>query len=285
MKIGVSSYSFSQYLSSGKMTVKDTITKAAEMGFDAIEFTGLDAPEGITKEDFARELKEYANEKNIEISAYVVGANLLCDTVEEERKAVEAVKSEIDIASILGVKLFRHDVLFKLPRHVSFNEAMIRTAPLVREIAEYGKKHKITTMIENHGYAFQDADRVEKLYNAVNHKNFSLLIDIGNFMCADEDTYISVSRLANLASHVHAKDFVKIAFDSDASKENTFRSRGCNYLRGTAVGYGDAKTLQCIEILKSAGYDGYVDIEFEGPEDCIEELQKGLSVLKKICTD
>ena len=34
MKIGVSSYSFNQYLSDGRMTPDDAVRKAKEMGFD-----------------------------------------------------------------------------------------------------------------------------------------------------------------------------------------------------------------------------------------------------------
>lgn len=167
-----------------------------------------------------------------------------------------------------------------LPIGMSFNEALSLTVPLIRAATEYGEKLGIVTMTENHGYAFQDADRVEKVYNTVNHKNFKLLVDIGNFTCADEDPVKSVSRVANLAAHVHLKDFEMIPFDSNASKENTFMTRGCNYLRGVAVGYGDVKTVQCINILKKAGYDGYLDIEFEGPEDCITELERGLLLVR-----
>ena len=38
MKISVSAYSFQQYISAGKMSVMDTVKKAHEMGFEAIEF-------------------------------------------------------------------------------------------------------------------------------------------------------------------------------------------------------------------------------------------------------
>ena len=50
-----------------------------------------------------------------------------------------------------------------------------------------------------------------------------------------------------------------------------------NYLRGAAVGEGDVGAAQCIAILKRAGYDGYLDIEFEGQEDCIAALTRGLA--------
>ena len=41
MKIGVSSYSFSQYLRSGKLDLISVIKQAADMGFEGIEYTDL----------------------------------------------------------------------------------------------------------------------------------------------------------------------------------------------------------------------------------------------------
>ena len=41
MKIGVSSYSFMQYIKSGKLNQLTCIDKARELGFDAIEFINL----------------------------------------------------------------------------------------------------------------------------------------------------------------------------------------------------------------------------------------------------
>ena len=282
MKIGVSSYSYWQYLSQGKMSIFDTVTKEKEMGFDAIEFAGVPEIEGKTRKETAAELKALAEKVGIEISAYVVGANLLEGTKEDRENELAKLKEEIDIAAVLGVKLFRHDICYRLPQNMCFDEALMIAAPLVREAAEYARTLGIKTMIENHGLAFQDPDRVEKVVSAVNHKNFALLVDIGNFMCADTDNVLAVSRVANLAAHVHMKDFKKIDFYSDESKENCFKTRACNYLRGTATGYGDAKSAQCLDILKQAGYDGYVDIEFEGPEDCITELEKGLKFIRSV---
>ena len=282
MKVGVSSYSYSQYIAQGKMTVYDTVVKAAQMGFDAIEFTTIQEADGKTREQIAAELRKLAAENKIEISAYVVGGNLITRDEKEREEQLNILKSEVNIASILGVKLFRHDVGYMLPQGMCFYEASELAAPIIREVSEYAEKSGIKTMIENHGRAFQDADRMEKTYRIVNHKNFALLVDIGNFMCADEDSVLSVSRVANLAAHVHLKDFIKKDFYDTQSKEHYFLTRGCNYLMGTAAGYGDAKAAQCIEVLKQAGYDGYLDIEFEGPEDCICELKKGLEFIRSV---
>ena len=76
---------------------------------------------------------------------------------------------------------------------------------------------------------------------------------------------------------IHAKDFRKVKFGEESDGLVT---RGCNFLHGCVVGEGDIPAKQCIAILKKAGYDGFVSIEYEGSEDCIEALAKGLANLK-----
>lgn len=281
MKIGVSSYSFSKYISQGKLDWISVIKKAADMGFDGMEYIGLPGETQADRIALAEKIKAEAAACGIELSAYAVGGSLLCDTCEAQQKEVDKLKEEIDIAEVLGVKLFRYDVIYKLPGGMSFEAVLRKVAPAMKQLAEYGREKGILTMIENHGQAFQDYDRIEKIYDAVDHENFRLLLDIGNFMCADQDNVFCVSRLAHLAAHVHLKDFKTCDFYSEGSKEGWFGTRGGNYLLGVAVGDGDAKTKQCVKILKNAGFDGYLDIEFEGPTDCVEGIARGLEFYRK----
>ena len=60
------------------------------------------------------------------------------------------------------------------------------------------------------------------------------------------------------------------------------KPRGCNCLKGTTVGQGIVPVAQCLAILKRAGFDGFVDVEFEGTEDCATALSEGLAFLRTI---
>ena len=136
-------------------------------------------------------------------------------------------------------------------------------------------------MVENHGFFCQDSERVEKLVNSVANDNFGLLCDMGNFLCADENPVDAFSRVAPNAFYCHAKDFhVKSGMGSDPG-EGFFKSRAGNYLRGAIIGHGDVPVVQCLSILKNAGYDGYIAIEFEGLEDCEKGISIGLSNLRR----
>ena len=57
---------------------------------------------------------------------------------------------------------------------------------------------------------------------------------------------------------------------------------GNKFLRGTITGHGDLDLRSCAEIIKASGYDGYVSIEFEGPEDCLDAVKTSLNNVKAL---
>jgi len=256
------------------------IKKARELGFDAIEFTDLTPPENVSQKDFALSLKKEAEENGIEISCYSVGANMLAEDLGAE---VERVKAQVDVAEALGVKLFRHDASFSFPgTYKGFINVVDVIADGCRRITEYAATKGIRTMIENHGFFCQDSDRAELLVNTVAHENFGLLVDMGNFLCVDEDPTLAVSRTAQYAFNVHAKDFIFKNGAEGIPGDGFIQTRAGNFIRGTVVGHGIVPIRQCVRILKNRGYDGYLTLEFEGPERIDYALSQGAKLLNSI---
>ena len=279
MKTCVTSYSFGSYFSEDKLGYLGIIDKAAEMGFEGIEFT-----DGayMNEKDAAKKIKERCAERGITPVALAVGANFLADDMKAE---IERVSKLADFAAECGMTLMRHDVCYGYPASMKHSRGYQNALPKLvegcREVTKYAEQVGIKTMTENHGYFSQDAARVESLINAVAHDNFGALVDCGNFMCADEDPTLSVSIMAPYAFHVHAKDFhYKTGMDVNPG-EGWFKTRAGNYLRGAIIGQGDAKVYQSIQTLKNAGYDGYVTVEYEGMEDNLRGIRIGLDNLRR----
>lgn len=281
MKISVTSYSFQQYLNQGKIDRLGMIDKAREIGLDAIEFTQLPGETFEERCELAKKLRERADSLGMPIISHTVGANLYQGSAEADAAEVERIKRQLDIAKILGAPVLRHDLCWSIPKEGavrSFDQMIPTLAKNTKEITEYAANLGIRTCSENHGHVAQDSDRMERFFNAVSHENYGLLVDIGNFVCVDEDNVTAVSRVAPYAIHAHAKDFHL----SKDKKEGWGQSRGCNYYKGAVLGEGDVDVKRCIEVLKRAGYDGYLSIEFEGSEDCIEGISKGFAYLKTL---
>ena len=284
MKIGVSSYSFYALTSTGKMDMFQVIAKAKEMGFDYIEIAGFETPEGETPEGYAKKLKAECDRVGIHVGNYTIGADFINCANGDVDAEIERLKGEVNIAHILGATGMRHDATGGFKAEVKGAKGFDQALPILvkgcRAVTEYAAKFGIRTMVENHGFFSQDSERVEKIYNGVNHENFGLLVDIGNFLCADESPIHAVGRVAPYAAHVHIKDFhVKPGTEANPG-EGWFCSRGGNYLRGAIIGHGNVPVLQCLNIIKKSGYDATMSVEFEGLEDCDLGIKTGLQNLR-----
>lgn len=286
MKFGVSSYSFSRLVRSGKMTQLEVVPKAKEMGFDFIEFSTLTLPDGMTKKALAEKLAEACKEVDLTVLNYTIGADFINGSDGNWKAEAERLREELNIAQILGASGMRHDATRGYrPEHIGprgFTDALPALIKGCRTVTGMAADMGIRTMVENHGFFCQDSERVEQIMNGVNHPNFGWLVDMGNFLCADENPAIAVGRAAPYAFHVHAKDFFIRSGEYPNPGRGWGMSRGGNYTRGTIIGHGDVPVQTCIRTLKKAGYTGGLSIEFEGIEPVIEGIEIGLENLRKL---
>ena len=285
MKIGVSSYSFWAYLNDGRLDNVSVIEKAAQLGFEGIEYSGIGVPATDPKVmDAARKIREAAAKAKMPIVSYTIGADFLRAAGGWEAE-VERLKGEVRVAAALGVKMMRHDATQGFPKDhagpADFAAALPILAKACRAATEFAEGLGIRTTVENHGFFAQDSERCEQLMKAVGHKNFGALVDIGNFLCADENPVAAVRRMAPYAFHCHVKDFHPKPAQASEPGRGWFKSRGGNYLRGSIVGHGNVDVPACLAAMKAAGYDGWLSIEFEGMEDNLLALGIGAENLKK----
>lgn len=276
MKIGVSSYSFSKYMNQTKADYFTICDLAKKMGYDVIEFIDLSLEvqpaESLT--ELAKAIHRHCEEIDLPIAAYTVNADFL------RPNEVQTVMEKVDIAETLGAKVLRHDASWSLPEGMDWRQLIDQIAPDIRRVTEYAAEKGIRTCTENHGYVLQDAERVETLIRTVNHPNYGWLVDMGNFLCADDLPVHAVPIAAPYAFHVHVKDFLYKPADAENPGQGWFSSRNGSYLRGTVAGHGVVPIRRCLETLKKAGYDGVVSYEFEGMEENLPALEAALAFLR-----
>lgn len=255
---------------------------AKEMGFEGIEYAEINPPEGVDKVTYAKKLATLSKELGIAITNYAIGADFVNRDVDSE---IERLKGEVDIAEILGVKIMRHDATsgpenerFSL---TGFEKYLPVLAKGCKAVTEYAKTKGIKTSVENHGFYCQQSDRVEALMKEVNDDNFGWLVDIGNFMCADENPLDAVKVGAKYAVYAHVKDF-SFVDKSEPQPDGFFDTRAGNHICGSVLGDGVVPVKECIDIIKNAGYDGWVTLEYEGQESPLTGVPKGFELLKSI---
>ncbi|GGH37307.1 sugar phosphate isomerase/epimerase family protein [Paenibacillus segetis] len=282
MKLGVSSYSLYQAMEAGSMSILDAIQWVADNGGEHIEIVPLLGFDFEGNPELEDQIREKAAAVGIDISNYAIGANFITDTEEAYEAEIARVISEVDRANRLGVKLMRHDVASRQDTSiVNFNADLDRIALACQRIADHAKQYGIITSVENHGYYVQASDRVQALIHAVNRPNFKTTLDVGNFVCVDEDPVSAVKKNIQFASMVHIKDFyIRPAHRNPG--DGWFPSASGNFLRGAISGQGDLDLWEILRIVKQSGYDGYISIEYEGMEECTKGTKIALDNVNRI---
>lgn len=292
MKFGFSSYSFYQRLRTGQMSVLDAMEWVAQHDGDHIEIATVSLASEMGKDDSGFDTNDELHaallaksaETGVELSNLVIPADFVQPSAAELEAEIARVKRYVDVAARLGMKLFRHDVAKWAHRVDAIDEYEKLLPTLVsasKEVAQYAAGFGITSSIENHGMMVNASERVRRFIYLVDEPNFKTTLDVGNFLCVDEDPVSAVQQNIGQASIVHLKDFYIRGAAANVG-EGWLHTPAGRFIRGSIVGYGDMDMPAVLGEISSSGYDGYVSIEFEGIEDCLLGCERGLANAKRI---
>ncbi|MCL2514676.1 MAG: sugar phosphate isomerase/epimerase [Microbacteriaceae bacterium] len=287
--LGVSSYSFHQRMRTGEMTLFDVIDWVASSDAEHLELAVLDdgaaspIPTPASPADYVERVRTTAEAAGVPLSNLAMHAEFWAPGGVDLDAQIAKVKDYIDLAVRLGIPRLRHDVVAHgvVPGDdtPAFEAAFPAIVAASKELAQYAAARGVTTSLENHGFFVQAADRIRRIIHAVDEPNFRTTLDVGNFVCVDEDPAVVVRENLPYAMTVHFKDFYLRSSDPG---EGWFRSRGGRYLRGAIVGNGDLDLAAVARAVRDSGYSGPAAIEFEGDEDCLLGITRGLANARRL---
>jgi len=281
IKIGFTSYSFAAALKSGEMDISQAIRFAAGLGAEHMEISP--GSFGDMNDDMVNTIVTAAKDCRIDLSSYTIGANFVQPDSAAVAKEIERVKKEVEIAAKLGVTRMRHDCGWRPQNECSyenFNRDIEIFADACGQIADKAKTYGIVTSIENHGFYVQGSERVQRVILAVNRENFRTTLDVGNFLCVDEDPECAVLNNIGFASMIHFKDFhIRRSVTDPAGFIKTLHGR---YLRGAVTGDGDVDLPAICKIIKNSNYEGFLSIEYEGREECKFACTRAIKNVKEL---
>lgn len=281
MRVGLSTYSLLPLIKAGQMSPMDVIDWVARQGGEHVEivpfgFLLRQDDTGEVNGELISALKRKSRDAGIPLVCYSILANL-CVEGEAFEREISRIMAHVDVAAELGVPMMRHDIsAFRRPIETVgisyFSRELPQMAEAAGRIADHAKARGITTLLENHGFYVNGSDRVGLLLDMVGRENYGLMLDTGNFLCVDEPAEAAAARLAKRARYVHLKDFyLRHSDPGDATQFDCagswFRTVNGDYLRGSILGQGDIDVPRVLSVLKSAGFNGDLTIEFEGLEE------------------
>lgn len=218
-------------------------TAKQQFGISAIEFVNQFFKDKAKDMNYLRELNKRAKDLGVEHRLIMCdGEGALGDPDAAKRtQAVENHYRWVEAAKFLGCKIIRVNAQSK----GSYEEQQKLAADGLRRLSEFGAKHKIYVVVENHGGLSSNGQWLGGVMKMVNHPYCGTLPDFGNFRVSQTemyDRYKGVTELMPFAKAVSAK-----SHDFDE--------------RGEEIHTDYHKMMK---IVLDAGYRGFVGIEYEG---------------------
>ena len=216
-----------------------------EFGINAVEYVNQFFKDKANDEAYLGQLNSRAADHGVKSLLIMVDGegSLGHGDTAERNKAVHNHHKWADAARFLGCHSIR--VNAATTGNGSFEEKQKLAADGLRSLSEYGAKLDLNVIVENHGGLSSNGAWLAGVMKIVDLPNCGTLPDFGNFNIGDGkmyDRYTGVAELMPFAKAVSAKSH---DFDEEGNETHT------DYRR-------------MMKIVLSAGYRGYVGIEYEG---------------------
>jgi len=256
-KFSLAAYSYRDLLSgkTPQLTIEDFIDDCARMQLDGTELTSYYLPKEPTPE-YLRQLKQRAFALGLDVSGTAVGNDFCLPPGAKRDEQIAHVKQWVDYAEILGAPVIR---IFSghAPKGTSVEDARRWAVEGIEECCDYAGKHGVYLALENHGGLTATIDGILALVRGVKSPWFAVNLDSGNFRSADP--YAELAQLAPYAVNVQIK----------ASMHPAGGQRQA------------ADMNRLAQIMKDAGYRGYIVLEFEESGDPRTECPRLVGEMRK----
>jgi L-ribulose-5-phosphate 3-epimerase len=260
-KISLAEWSLHKALFGKKMDHTDFPKVAKqEFGIDGIELVNQFFKDKARDEKYLADFKTRADGEGVKILLIMIdGEGALGDPDEAARmKAVENHHPWVEAAKYFGCHSIRVNAETK--GQGSFEEQQKRAADGLRALSEFGKKHEINVIVENHGHLSSNGAWLAGVMKRVDLPNCGTLPDFGNFVIGDGKVYDRYQGVAEMMPYAKAVSAKSHDFDEEGNEIHT-----------------DYRKM--MRIVLDHGYHGYVGIEYEGNKASEHE---GIRLTKKL---
>lgn len=260
-KLSLAQWSIHRMVIDGTLDPYAFAEKAKEWGFSGLEYVSQLYDKELKAADYSpAAMANFVEKSNAEAAKHglsnvlimIDGQGDLATSDPEARKlAAENHHKWVDAASAMGC----HAIRVNLAGSTVPEEWIPNSVDGLTQLATYAKGKNINVIVENHGGLSSNAAMLVEVMETVGMDNCGTLPDFGNFCirkndeeddeagCAEMyDIYKGVTELMPFAKAVSAK-----SHDFDANGNET-----------------EIEYVKMLQIVKDAGYTGYVGVEYEG---------------------
>ncbi len=262
MRLSLSMWSVVESVQAGRMNLTSFIDFAAGQGVEGVELLDYFWKDELSELPV---VKKQIADAGLKLAVYSIGNDFFQPEAEARAKELAQVKHGVDVANRLGVDLVR--VFSGSYREgYTLDQGMSWILDGLSASAEYALAQGVTLALENHGLMAGRSDQVRAIIEKVNSPALRANLDTGNFLLVGQNPVDAAQELAPLVALVHLKDFRKALPDET---EQVFRGLDGFGYTGAITGEGMVDLPRVLSILRAAGYDGWLSLEFEGKDDPI----------------
>lgn len=237
-----------------------TLDVAMEMGFDGVEIWGNEAHLGLSAiSKQVKKVREKVESRGLEISAYGSYARVL----QEDFKQVG--ETCLKIAQELGAPLLR---IWSggPPSKQAKEEEYTQAIQQLKSFLPKAKDSGITIALECHGNGLTASNKgILRIIQGVASESLKSYYQPYNWKGAD-DPYELAASVSSFVACVHAQNFTP------------------DY-KGTFIDSGLVNYKKVLSILKNAGFNEYIEIEFLAGHGRRKDLKRDYTALRRLTKD
>jgi sugar phosphate isomerase/epimerase len=281
MKIGIDSYCYHRFFGEvypmqkpapRPYTMESFLDRARELGCEGVSLESCFFPEFGAA--YLARLKEKLDAYGFD-RVYAWGHPDGLEAGGSTKARAEMIQ-HIDYAAAIGAPVMRvvgSSLMFRFAPH----EPQLKIlAEWFRDAAQIAEKKGIRLAVENH--IDYNSDEIKWLIDEVGSDHFGINLDTANFIRVLDDPVEATRKLAKHVFATHIKDLRPVKGVS---------VREWYYFSSVAAGTGLVQIKEIAQILKDAGYKGFLAFETDMPHPDYEEkeekmIEESIDYLKKV---
>ena len=253
---GCTAYSYSTYLSKGKMTMEEFLQKAVEVKTVGVDITTYWLKS--TDSAYLVSLRHLAFKNGLPLSGIGAHSEMCQPDASKRADQVKQIKKWVDVAEILGaphVRVFGGE----LPKGATTAQGIGWVAETMKPACDYSGKKGITLGIEDHGGITGKADTILEIIHRIDSPYVGVNLDISNFDASStEEQYRQIEACVPYATHTHIRDHFSNSHEP-IDMDRVWR------------------------LFAADGYKGYMSSEYEGKEDAMTAVPKLMDQIETLC--
>ena len=230
-------------------SIKTVVTKAAEFGYDGIEWRG--GPQGHVNPAMPpaqkAALRQMCADARLMVLAVTAYTSFVSSSAKERQANVDELRRYSDLAAELGAHYVRA-FLGELPEGMKTNASIYENmADCLKTASEYALSVGVRIAVEPHDNFARSSAVAPVLNRTQSHSALRVIWDIGNAFAAGEEPAEGFELLKDRLAYVQVKDG---------------KGRGAEW-QLCSLGQGDVPLGRAFELLLAKGYEGALSVEWE----------------------